>query len=64
MVRRSRYRRLVPVLALGVLLAGAGNPGGPPTPPATSPQEVTVIGVFSDQRGQHSEAGDEERGAQ
>jgi bifunctional DNase/RNase len=53
MVRRSQYRRLVPVLALGVLLAGARNPGEMPAPPAAGPQEVTVIGVFSDQRGQH-----------
>jgi bifunctional DNase/RNase len=53
MVRRSRYRRLVPVLTLGALLAGARNPGETPVPPAASPQEVTVIGVFSDQRGQH-----------
>ena len=53
MVKRSQYRRLVPVLALGVLLAGARNPGEMPAPPAAGPQEVTVIGVFSDQRGQH-----------
>ena len=53
MVRRSQYRRLVPVLALGVLLAAARNPGELPAPPAGSPQEVTVVGVFSDQRGQH-----------
>jgi uncharacterized protein len=53
MVRRSQYRRLAPVLALGVLLAGARNPGEMPAPPAGSPQEVTVVGVFSDQRGQH-----------
>ncbi len=53
MVRRTRYRRLALVLALGVLLVGARDPGEPPAPPAASPQEVTVIGVFSDQRGQH-----------
>ncbi len=53
MVRRIPYRRLVPLLVLGVLLAGARNPGETPAPPAASPQEVTVIGVFSDQRGQH-----------
>ena len=53
MVRRSRYRRLVPVFALGVFLVGARDPGELPAPPAASPQEVTVIGVFSDQRGQH-----------
>jgi bifunctional DNase/RNase len=40
------------VVALGVLLAGAGNPGEVP-PPAAGPQEVTVVGVYSDPRGQH-----------
>lgn len=53
MVRLRRYRHLVLVLALGVLLAGAGTPGETPAPPAASLQEVTVIGVFNDQRGQH-----------
>ena len=53
MVRLRRYRHLVLVLALGVLLAGAGTPGETPTPPAASLQEVAVIGVFNDQRGQH-----------
>ena len=53
MVRRTRFRRLAPVLALGVLLVGARDPGETPAPPAAGPQEVTVIGVFSDQRGQH-----------
>jgi uncharacterized protein len=53
MVRRTRYRRLAPVLALGMLLLGARNPGETPAPPAATLQEVTVIGVFSDPRGQH-----------
>ena len=53
MVRLRRYRHLVLVLALGVLLAGAGTPGEMPAPPAASLQEVAVIGVFNDQRGQH-----------
>lgn len=53
MVRRSQYRRLVPVLALGVLLVGARNPGEMPAPPSASSQEVAVVGVFSDPRGQH-----------
>ena len=53
MVRLRRYRHLVLVLALGVLLAGAALPGETPAPPAASLQEVTVIGVFNDQRGQH-----------
>jgi bifunctional DNase/RNase len=53
MVRRSQYRRLAPVLALGVLLVGARDPGEMPAPPAASSQEVTVVGVFSDPRGQH-----------
>jgi hypothetical protein len=53
MVRLRRYRHLVLVLALGVLLAGAGTPGETPAPPAASLQEVAVIGVFNDQRGQH-----------
>jgi bifunctional DNase/RNase len=53
MVRLCRYHRLVPVLALGVLLVGARNPGETPAPPAAGLQEVTVLGVFSDPRGQH-----------
>ena len=53
MVRRTRYRRLAPVLALGMLLLGARNPSETPAPPAASLQEVAVIGVFSDPRGQH-----------
>lgn len=53
MVTLRRYRHLVLVLALGVLLAGAATPGETPAPPAASLQEVAVIGVFNDQRGQH-----------
>jgi uncharacterized protein len=53
MLRRTRFRRLAPLLALGVLLVGARNPGETPAPPAVSPQEVAVVGVYSDQRGQH-----------
>lgn len=53
MSRLRRYRRLVLVLALGVPLAGARDPGEPPAPPAATQQEVTVVGVFSDPRGQH-----------
>ncbi len=48
-----RWSRLVFVVALGVLLAAAGNPGEVTPPPATGAQEVTVIGVFSDPSGQH-----------
>jgi bifunctional DNase/RNase len=43
----------MPVLALGVLLTGARNPGEVTPPAAESPQEVSVVGVFSDPRGQH-----------
>ena len=53
MVKLRRCSGLVLVLALGLLLSGAGNPGDlGPAPPASA-QEVTVIGVFSDPRGQH-----------
>ncbi len=45
--------RLVLVVVGGVLLAGAGNPGDVPPPSATGAQEVTVVGVFSDPRGQN-----------
>ncbi len=48
-----RWSRLVFLVALGALLAGAGNPGDVPPPSATGAQEVTVVGVFSDPRGQH-----------
>ncbi|HEY7653730.1 MAG TPA: bifunctional nuclease family protein [Methylomirabilota bacterium] len=53
MVRLRRFSRLVLVLALGLPLAGARNPGDPGPAPAVSAQEVTVVGVFSDPRGQH-----------
>jgi len=53
MVRLRRFSGLVLVLALGLLLSGARNPGDlGPAPPASA-QEVTVVGVFSDPRGQH-----------
>jgi uncharacterized protein len=53
MVRLHRYRHLVLVLALGILLVGAATPGETPAPPPASQQEVAVVGVFNDQRGQH-----------
>ncbi|MEX2224361.1 MAG: bifunctional nuclease family protein [Candidatus Rokuibacteriota bacterium] len=53
MLRLRRYPRLVLLLALGVLLAGSRDPGETPVPPAAAQQEVTVVGVFSDPRGQH-----------
>lgn len=52
MVRLRRFRRLVLVVALGVLLSGARNPSEGPAP-GPAAQEVTVVGVFSDARGQH-----------
>ncbi len=53
MVRLRRCSGLVLVLALGLLLSGAGNPGDLGPAPAAPVQEVTVVGVFSDPRGQH-----------
>ena len=53
MVRLRRFSGLVLVLALGLLLSGARNPGDLGPAPAVSAQEVTVVGVFSDPRGQH-----------
>jgi hypothetical protein len=53
MVRLRRYHRLVLVLGLSALLAGARNPGETPAPPPPGLQEVAVVGVFSDPRGQH-----------
>jgi hypothetical protein len=53
MVRLRRFSGLVVVVALGVLLAGARNPGEEGPRPGPSAQEVTVVGVFSDPRGQH-----------
>jgi bifunctional DNase/RNase len=53
MIRLRRYRRVVLMLAVGALLTGAREVGEAPTVPAAAPQEVTVIGVFSDSHGQH-----------
>jgi len=54
MVTLHRYFRLLPVLVLGALLAGARDPGELPAPPPAAQQEVSVVGVFSDPRGQHA----------
>lgn len=53
MVRLRRPHRLVLLLVLAGLLAGARNPSETPAAPPAAQQEVTVIGVFSDPRGQH-----------
>ena len=53
MIRLRRFSGLVLVPALGILLAGARNPSEVATPRAGSPREVSVVGVFSDPRGQH-----------
>jgi bifunctional DNase/RNase len=53
MSRLSRWSRVVLILALGGVLSGARDPGDPAAPPAGGPQEVAVVGVFSDPRGQH-----------
>lgn len=53
MVRLHRPHRLVMLLVLVGLLAGARNPSETPAPPPAGQQEVTVVGVFSDPRGQH-----------
>ena len=53
MVKLRRLGGLVLVLGLGVVVSGAGNPGGNAAPPAVGPQEVSVIGVFSDPNGHH-----------
>jgi bifunctional DNase/RNase len=53
MVRLRRFSGLVLVLALGLPLAGARNPAEVAAPPMGGPQEVAVVGVFSDPRGQH-----------
>ena len=47
----QRSARVALVLALGVMLAGAGNPDDATPPPGQ--QEVTVVGVLADPRGQH-----------
>ena len=53
MVRLCRHRRLVLVVVLAGLLASARSPGEALAPAPAGPQEVKVIGVFSDPRGQH-----------
>jgi uncharacterized protein len=47
------FRRVVLLLTLGLLLAGAREPNDVPPPAAGAAQEVSVVGVFSDPRGQH-----------
>jgi hypothetical protein len=47
----QRSARAALVLALGVMLAGAGNPDD--ASPRPGQQEVTVVGVLADPRGQH-----------
>ena len=53
MVKLRRLGGLVLVLGLGVALSGARNPVVTTAPPVGGPQEVSVIGVFSDPHGQH-----------
>jgi bifunctional DNase/RNase len=53
MLRLRRSRRVVPLLALGLLLSGARNPAEAPAPTGAGQQEVAVVGVFSDPHGQH-----------
>jgi bifunctional DNase/RNase len=53
MIRLRPFRRLALVLALGVPLIGARDATTQGTPPAGALQEVSVVGVFSDPRGQH-----------
>lgn len=53
MRRLRRSSGLVLLLAAGALLAGARNPRDVIAPAAGGPQEVTVIGVFPDPRGQY-----------
>ncbi|HEX7786328.1 MAG TPA: bifunctional nuclease family protein [Methylomirabilota bacterium] len=47
------FRRLVLLLAVSVPLVGAREPSEVAPPAAGGPQEVSVVGVFSDPRGQH-----------
>jgi bifunctional DNase/RNase len=49
----GRWSCVALILALGASLSGARDPGDVTAPPAAGPQEVTVVGVFSDPRGQH-----------
>jgi bifunctional DNase/RNase len=54
MWRFLRLARFGVVLALGVLLSGARDPGQVTAPPAAGGrQEVSVVGVFSAAHGQH-----------
>ena len=53
MPRLRSFRRPVLLLALPVLLVGARDPSEVAPPAAGGPQEVSVVGVFSDPRGQH-----------
>jgi bifunctional DNase/RNase len=53
MVKLRRLGGLVLVLGLGVALSGARNPIVTTAPPGGGPQEVSVVGVFSDPHGQH-----------
>ena len=53
MARLRPFRRVVLLLALGLLLAGAREPSEIAPPAAGAAQEVSVVGVFSDPRGQH-----------
>ena len=53
MVKLRRLSRLALVLGLGVALSGARNPTEIAAPSTGGPQEVSVVGVFSDPQGQH-----------
>jgi bifunctional DNase/RNase len=53
MVKLRRLSRLALVLGLGVALSGARNPTEIAAPATGGPQEVSVVGVFSDPQGQH-----------
>ena len=53
MVKLRRLSRLVLVLGLGVVLSGARNPTEIAAPAVGGPQEVAVVGVYSDPQGQH-----------
>ena len=53
MVKLRRLSRLALVLGLGVALSGARNPTEIAAPVTGGPQEVSVVGVFSDPQGQH-----------
>lgn len=53
MMQISRLSRFVLVLGLGVILSGARNPTEIAAPPVGGPQEVSVVGVYSDPHGQH-----------